>query len=82
MLLYVINWTVISHLRASVFSRLSRLSCTASYTVAFNGFNFHYQLCQDEENLHYAALRDHKINRERRKRDDTWNECVYSSVKQ
>ncbi|XP_042258222.1 uncharacterized protein LOC121890033 [Thunnus maccoyii] len=37
---------------------------------------------QDADNLHYAALRDHKVNRPRRQRDDTSSQCVYSSVRQ
>ncbi|XP_030610030.1 uncharacterized protein LOC115797568 [Archocentrus centrarchus] len=37
---------------------------------------------ENKENLHYAALRNYKTNRSRKKRDDGWNECVYSSVKQ
>ncbi|XP_053199375.1 uncharacterized protein LOC128383812 [Scomber japonicus] len=37
---------------------------------------------QDADNLHYAALRDSKVSRSKRQRDDTWNECVYSSVRQ
>uniref|UniRef100_A0A3Q2V3S0 Uncharacterized LOC102289141 n=1 Tax=Haplochromis burtoni TaxID=8153 RepID=A0A3Q2V3S0_HAPBU len=37
---------------------------------------------QDSDNLHYAALRDHKVNRSKRQRDNTNTECVYSSVKQ
>ncbi|KAM9335600.1 uncharacterized protein ABDE67_020597 [Symphorus nematophorus] len=36
---------------------------------------------QDSDNLHYAALRGHKVNRSTRQRDKTQNECVYSSVK-
>nr|XP_033466129.1 uncharacterized protein LOC117246379 [Epinephelus lanceolatus] len=36
---------------------------------------------QDSDNLHYAALRAHKVNRSTRQRDDTQSECVYSSVK-
>ncbi|XP_075942948.1 immunoglobulin kappa light chain-like [Anarhichas minor] len=36
---------------------------------------------QDSDNLHYAALRGHKVNRSRRQRDDTQSECVYSSVR-
>ncbi|XP_026208373.1 uncharacterized protein LOC113157241 [Anabas testudineus] len=40
------------------------------------------ELCQDEETLHYAALRDHKMNRSRKQRDERGaKECVYSSVK-
>ncbi|XP_042258208.1 uncharacterized protein LOC121890022 [Thunnus maccoyii] len=37
---------------------------------------------QNEENIHYAALGEHKINRSRRQRNNTETECVYSSVKQ
>ncbi|XP_034712717.1 uncharacterized protein LOC117934808 isoform X3 [Etheostoma cragini] len=39
-------------------------------------------LCQDADNLHYAALRDGRGNTLRRQRDSTITECVYSSVKQ
>uniref|UniRef100_A0A3P9BF61 Ig-like domain-containing protein n=1 Tax=Maylandia zebra TaxID=106582 RepID=A0A3P9BF61_9CICH len=35
-----------------------------------------------KENLHYAALRNHKTNRSRKKTDQTQSECVYSSVKE
>ncbi|XP_070849374.1 uncharacterized protein [Chaetodon trifascialis] len=38
--------------------------------------------CQDSDSLHYAALREHRINRSTRQREDTQNECVYSSVRQ
>ncbi|XP_049423487.1 uncharacterized protein LOC125883337 [Epinephelus fuscoguttatus] len=37
---------------------------------------------QDADNLHYAAIQEHKANRSRKQRDDTMSECVYSSVKQ
>ncbi|XP_044198475.1 uncharacterized protein LOC122974502 [Thunnus albacares] len=37
---------------------------------------------QDADNLHYAALRDNKVNRPRRQRNDTSSQCVYSSVRQ
>ncbi|XP_042258218.1 uncharacterized protein LOC121890030 [Thunnus maccoyii] len=37
---------------------------------------------QDADNLHYAALRETKVSRSRRQRDDTWAECVYSGVRQ
>lgn len=48
-------------------------------------FFFYHQLHQDseyKENLHYAALRNHKTNRSRKKTDQTQSECVYSSVKE
>uniref|UniRef100_A0A4W6CVK0 Ig-like domain-containing protein n=1 Tax=Lates calcarifer TaxID=8187 RepID=A0A4W6CVK0_LATCA len=44
--------------------------------------NTAHKLCQDADNLHYAALREHKVNKSRRQRDDHLSECVYSSVKQ
>ncbi|XP_070785797.1 uncharacterized protein [Enoplosus armatus] len=37
---------------------------------------------RDGDNLHYAALSDNLPNRSRRQRNNTENECVYSSVKQ
>ncbi|XP_008285428.1 uncharacterized protein LOC103361188 [Stegastes partitus] len=36
---------------------------------------------QDADNLHYAALREHRFNASRKQREDTSNQCVYSSVK-
>uniref|UniRef100_A0A3P9C664 Ig-like domain-containing protein n=1 Tax=Maylandia zebra TaxID=106582 RepID=A0A3P9C664_9CICH len=47
--------------------------------------SFDHPLHQDseyKENLHYAALRNHKTNRSRKKTDQTQSECVYSSVKE
>ncbi|XP_039677663.1 uncharacterized protein LOC120572432 [Perca fluviatilis] len=39
--------------------------------------------CQDADNLHYVAFRENKANRSTRQQtDDTWSECVYSSVRQ
>ncbi|XP_042258225.1 uncharacterized protein LOC121890035 [Thunnus maccoyii] len=37
---------------------------------------------RDTDDLHYAALRENKVGRSRRQRNDTGTECVYSSVKQ
>ncbi|XP_062300744.1 uncharacterized protein LOC134005770 [Scomber scombrus] len=36
---------------------------------------------QDADNLHYAALKESKVSKPRRQRDDTRTECVYSSVR-
>uniref|UniRef100_A0A3B4XW46 Immunoglobulin kappa light chain-like n=1 Tax=Seriola lalandi dorsalis TaxID=1841481 RepID=A0A3B4XW46_SERLL len=36
---------------------------------------------QDEENIHYAALKEHRVNRSRRQRNNTKPECTYSSIK-
>uniref|UniRef100_A0A3B4Y613 Uncharacterized LOC111647039 n=1 Tax=Seriola lalandi dorsalis TaxID=1841481 RepID=A0A3B4Y613_SERLL len=37
---------------------------------------------EDSDNLHYAALREPRVNRTSRQRDDTLNNCVYSGVRQ
>ncbi|XP_045897162.1 uncharacterized protein LOC123964097 [Micropterus dolomieu] len=55
--------------------------CTES-TVTSEASTVNTVLCQDAENLHYAALMDHKANRSRRQRSNTKSECVYSSVRQ
>ncbi|XP_071334035.1 uncharacterized protein [Trachinotus anak] len=36
---------------------------------------------RDADDLHYAAIREHKFDGSRRQRNDTLSECVYSSVK-
>uniref|UniRef100_A0A3Q2VUY3 Ig-like domain-containing protein n=1 Tax=Haplochromis burtoni TaxID=8153 RepID=A0A3Q2VUY3_HAPBU len=41
-----------------------------------------HQDSEIKENLHYAALRNHKTNKSRKKTDQTQSECVYSSVKE
>ncbi|XP_049423497.1 M1-specific T cell receptor beta chain-like [Epinephelus fuscoguttatus] len=38
--------------------------------------------CQGADSLHYVALKVNRANRSARQRDDTWTECVYSSVRQ
>ncbi|XP_039677647.1 immunoglobulin kappa light chain-like [Perca fluviatilis] len=47
----------------------------SSYTANAEGY-------QDADNLHYAALSVNLPNRSRRQRNNTNDECVYSSVKQ
>ncbi|XP_045921696.1 immunoglobulin kappa light chain-like [Micropterus dolomieu] len=37
---------------------------------------------QNEENIHYAALKEQKVNSSRRQKNNTRTECVYSSIKQ
>ncbi|XP_003450405.1 uncharacterized protein LOC100696372 [Oreochromis niloticus] len=41
-----------------------------------------FNVAQNEENIHYAALRHHKADRPRRLRNNSKAECVYSSIKQ
>ncbi|KAK9524537.1 hypothetical protein VZT92_016920 [Zoarces viviparus] len=61
-------------------SKRSSCQCTESQRVsAFSATNA--EGYQDADNLHYAALRDHRANGARRQRDNTKTECVYSSVK-
>lgn len=45
-------------------------------------FNFYFPLFSQtqEDNVHYAALRDQKVNKSRRNRES--HECVYASVNQ
>lgn len=56
-------------------------SLTVLYDIVIYCFIFYYQGDQNEENIHYAALREHKSNRPRRQRNNGNTECVYSSVK-
>ncbi|XP_045920967.1 uncharacterized protein LOC123980568 [Micropterus dolomieu] len=37
---------------------------------------------QDSDNLHYAALRELKVNTSTRRKDNTQSECLYSGVRQ
>ncbi|XP_050925060.1 uncharacterized protein LOC108877164 isoform X2 [Lates calcarifer] len=36
---------------------------------------------ENEENIHYAALREHRVDRSRRQRNNTKADCVYSRIK-
>lgn len=47
-------------------------------TYILSSFFVSYQV--QEENLQYAALRNQKANKSRRKRETNEKECVYSSV--
>lgn len=40
-----------------------------------------FQGYDDSDNLHYAALRKHKISRPNRQQNNTQTECVYSGVR-
>ncbi|XP_054457428.1 uncharacterized protein LOC129093435 [Anoplopoma fimbria] len=66
----------------SVYKMNKRNSQSAERNVTFSASSTqNTALCQDAENLHYAALRDHNRNRSRRPRDNTQTECVYSGVR-
>ncbi|XP_074518411.1 uncharacterized protein LOC141784471 [Halichoeres trimaculatus] len=40
------------------------------------------QVDLNEETIHYASVREHRINQARRQRNDSKAECVYSGIKQ
>ncbi|XP_042258213.1 uncharacterized protein LOC121890028 isoform X1 [Thunnus maccoyii] len=61
--------------RSSLQSAESQATFSASSTTNGEGY-------QHTDNLHYAALSVNLPNRPRRARNNTKNECVYSSVKQ
>uniref|UniRef100_A0A671XVK5 Uncharacterized LOC115589925 n=2 Tax=Sparus aurata TaxID=8175 RepID=A0A671XVK5_SPAAU len=58
----------------------NRCQCTESQRVSASNIS-NGQSDQDAYNLHYAALNVNLPNRSRRQRNNTNNECVYSSVK-
>ncbi|XP_070849924.1 uncharacterized protein [Chaetodon trifascialis] len=76
--------TILVVLLAFSVYKLKRRNCqrTESNTTYSTTSTSNTVSCQDAENLHYAALSNIKANRSRRQRDNTTNECVYSSVKQ
>ncbi|XP_022607950.1 immunoglobulin kappa light chain-like [Seriola dumerili] len=53
----------------------SRARLSAPSTANAEGY-------EDSDNLHYAALREPRVNRTSRQRDDTLTQCVYSGVRQ
>ncbi|KAK2862707.1 hypothetical protein Q5P01_002240 [Channa striata] len=55
----------------------SNVTCATTSTAVTE------MLHHDGENLHYAAIRNQKVNKSQRQRDEAGeNECVYSSIKQ
>ncbi|XP_041821051.1 uncharacterized protein LOC121626545 [Chelmon rostratus] len=79
----VLTTILVVLLAVSVHKMKTRNSCqctdsqrvSAPITTTAEGY-------QDADNLHYAAFRDFKAKRSRRQRDNTNNECVYSTVRQ
>ncbi|KAM8747228.1 uncharacterized protein AB9X84_015321 [Acanthopagrus schlegelii] len=59
----------------------NRCQCTESPRVSASNTS-NREGDQDADNLHYAALNVKLPNRSKRQRNNTNNECVYSSVKQ
>ncbi|XP_078132531.1 uncharacterized protein LOC144534471 [Sander vitreus] len=74
--------TILSVLLAFSVYKLNKRSCQCTEcNVTFSATSTP-NIALREDNLHYAALRDHSGNTSRRQRDSTMTECVYSSVKQ
>uniref|UniRef100_H3BWU1 Ig-like domain-containing protein n=1 Tax=Tetraodon nigroviridis TaxID=99883 RepID=H3BWU1_TETNG len=71
--------TILSVLLASFLFKLHKRS-SSRLTETQSGPSFNMTEMVQEDNVHYAALRDHKINRPRKKRPS--NDCVYASVHQ
>nr|XP_046237604.1 uncharacterized protein LOC124055051 isoform X3 [Scatophagus argus] len=63
-------------------NKRNRSQCTAESQRASASTTTNGEGYQDADNLHYAALRDYRVSRSRRQRDNTETECVYSSVRQ
>ncbi|XP_069375347.1 uncharacterized protein [Paralichthys olivaceus] len=57
--------------------RASKTNCCQCSAAAALNMEVH----QDADNLHYAALMEHRFSRARRQTDGDRTECVYSSVK-
>ncbi|XP_070710824.1 uncharacterized protein [Pempheris klunzingeri] len=60
----------------------NRNSCQCADSRSSAALNPNEMDHQDSDNLHYTALREPRVNRSARQRDDTQDDCVYSSVKQ
>ncbi|KAK2862710.1 hypothetical protein Q5P01_002243 [Channa striata] len=54
-----------------------RKSCQCAALLSTNT-----EVPQNEENIHYAALKKHKVNRSTRQKNTLESECVYTSIKQ
>ncbi|XP_070785748.1 immunoglobulin kappa light chain-like [Enoplosus armatus] len=68
--------------RAYTMHKTNSCQCTDSQARSSAASAPNAEAHQDAHNLHYAALKRSKASRPSRQRDDTWSECVYSSVKQ
>ncbi|XP_027143767.1 uncharacterized protein LOC113747630 [Larimichthys crocea] len=64
-----------------VTNKRNKCKCTDSHVRFSAPSTTNAEGDQNEENIHYAALREHKSNRPRRQRNNDNTECVYSSVK-
>ncbi|XP_071334075.1 uncharacterized protein [Trachinotus anak] len=64
-----------------VINKNNRCKCAESHARSPAPSTINTEGQRNEDNIHYAALREHRVNRSRRQRDNTQSECVYSSIK-
>ncbi|XP_070849158.1 uncharacterized protein [Chaetodon trifascialis] len=76
------NTILLVLLAYAAYGKNNRNSCQCGHSRSSAALTPNAVNCQDSDSLHYAALREHRINRSTRQREDTQNECVYSSVRQ
>ncbi|KAK9524532.1 hypothetical protein VZT92_016915 [Zoarces viviparus] len=63
-------------------NKRNRCECTESHTRYSAPTTTNAEGEGNEENIHYAVVREHRVNRSRRQRNITETECTYSSIKQ
>ncbi|XP_068569681.1 uncharacterized protein [Cebidichthys violaceus] len=63
-------------------NKRNRCECTESHARCSAPTTTNAEGEQNEENIHYAVVREHRVNRSRRQRNTAETECTYSSIKQ
>ncbi|XP_035480042.1 uncharacterized protein LOC118300077 isoform X1 [Scophthalmus maximus] len=74
--------TILSVLLAFLLYKRNCCRCSESCAVMSPPSTANTEVYRDVDDLHYAALSVNLPNRSRRQRDNTMDECVYSSVRQ
>uniref|UniRef100_A0A8D3AW92 Ig-like domain-containing protein n=1 Tax=Scophthalmus maximus TaxID=52904 RepID=A0A8D3AW92_SCOMX len=74
--------TILSVLLAFLLHKRNCRICSESCAVMSPPSTANTEVYRDVDDLHYAALSVNLPNRSRRQRDNTMDECVYSSVRQ
>ncbi|XP_010784504.1 uncharacterized protein [Notothenia coriiceps] len=62
-------------------SKRNSCKCTESHASVPAPSTTNAEGDQNEVNIHYSTVKEHKVNRSRRQRNTTKTECVYSSIK-
>ncbi|XP_056298672.1 uncharacterized protein LOC130211728 isoform X2 [Pseudoliparis swirei] len=63
-------------------NKRNRGGCTESHARCPAPFTTNLEGEHNEDNIHYAVVREKKVNRPRRQRNSTEPECLYSDIKQ